>query len=64
MALAQPTSRVSRTVPPPPGKMPRATSPWLNTEFVAATRMSEARNNSCPAYLVPPWTATTTGLLR
>ncbi len=61
-ALASPTTRGSRWVPPPPGKMPMRVSgrPMAATSG-AAMRRSQASDNSKPPPMQRPLIAATTG---
>ena len=49
MALALPTARVSRCVPPAPGMMPSVISGWPNTALSAAMMMSQAHGELAAA---------------
>ena len=61
MALALPTARVRRCVPPLPGMMPSVISGWPNTAVSAARIMSHAIANSQPPPSAYPPTAAMIG---
>ncbi len=48
MALALPTARVRRWLPPMPGPMPSVTSGWPNLAVSAASTMSHIMASSQP----------------
>ena len=62
MALALPTARVSRCVPPMPGMMPSLISGWPNFALSAAMMKSHCMASSQPPPSAKPATAATTGL--
>ena len=62
IALALPTKRVSRCVPPAPGMMPRLISGWPNFALSAAMMMSHIIASSQPPPRAKPATAAITGL--
>ncbi len=61
MAIALPTARVSRCVPPAPGMTPIVISGWPNLADSEATIMSQDRATSQPAPSAQPDTAAMTG---
>ena len=63
IALALPTARGRRCVPPAPGTIPRLTSGWPNFAFSAAMMMSQAMASSLPPPSAKPATAAITGFL-
>jgi hypothetical protein len=56
-ALASPTSRGRRWVPPKPGMMPSLISGWPNSADCAASRTSQAMASSQPPPKAMPLTA-------
>ena len=62
MALALPTWRISRCVPPEPGMTPSLISGWPNLAVSAAMMMSHIMASSQPPPSAKPATAATTGL--
>ena len=62
IALALPTARVSRCVPPMPGMTPSLISGWPNLALSAAMMMSHIMASSQPPPSAKPATAATTGL--
>ena len=62
LALATPTRRARRWVPPKPGMTPSATSGWPNFALSAATMKSQASASSQPPPRAKPLTAAIHGL--
>ena len=61
MAIALPTARVNRCVPPAPGMTPIVISGWPNLADSEATIMSQDMATSHPAPNAHPETAAMTG---
>ena len=64
IALALPTARGSRCVPPAPGMMPSLISGWPNFALSAAMTMSHIIATSQPPPSAKPATAAITGFLH
>ena len=64
IALALPTARVSRCVPPAPGMTPSVISGWPNFAVSAAMMMSHIIASSQPPPSAKPATAAMIGLLH
>jgi hypothetical protein len=64
IATALPTARVSRCVPPAPGRTPRLISGWPNFAVSDATTRSQSIASSQPPPRQKPDTAATTGVRR
>ena len=62
MALALPTWRISRCVPPAPGMTPSLISGWPNLAVSAARMMSHIMASSQPPPSAKPATAAMVGL--